>query len=47
MKLVSANVIGVTVMTSLIALIAHLDESGVSTFLIVVPAMLPVYKRCT
>ena len=45
MKLVSANVIGVTVMTSLIALIAHLDGSGVSTFLIVVPAMLPVYKK--
>lgn len=45
MKLVSANVIGVTVMTSLIALIAHLDGSGVSTFLIVVPAMLPIYKK--
>lgn len=45
MKRVSANVIGVTVMTSLIALIAHLDGSGVSTFLIVVPAMLPVYKK--
>ena len=45
MKRVSANVIGLTVMTSLIALIAHLDGSGVSTFLIVVPAMLPVYKK--
>lgn len=45
MKLVGDNVIGVTVMTALIALIGHLDGSGASTFLIVVPAMLPVYKK--
>ena len=36
MKHVGDNVIGVTVMTALI---------GASTFLIVVPAMLPVYKK--
>ncbi|ETP71810.1 H+/citrate symporter [Lachnospiraceae bacterium JC7] len=45
MKLVGDNVIGVTVMTSIIALIGHLDGGGASTFLIVVPAMLPVYKK--
>jgi CitMHS family citrate-Mg2+:H+ or citrate-Ca2+:H+ symporter len=45
MKLVGNNVIGVTVMTAVIALIGHLDGGGASTFCIVVPAMLPVYKR--
>ena len=45
MKFVGDNVIGVTVMTSVIALIGHLDGGGASTFLIVVPAMLPVYKK--
>ena len=45
MKLVGDNVIGVTLMTAVIALIGHLDGGGASTFCIVVPAMLPVYKR--
>ena len=45
MKLVGGNVIGVTVMTCLIALIGHLDGGGASTFCILIPAMLPVYKR--
>lgn len=45
MKLVGDNVIGVTVMTTVIALIGHLDGGGASTFCIVVPAMLPVYKK--
>ncbi|MBR0311703.1 MAG: citrate transporter [Oscillospiraceae bacterium] len=45
MKLVGDNVIGVTVMTTVIALIGHLDGGGASTFCIVVPAMLPVYQR--
>ena len=45
MKLVGDNVIGVTVMTAVIALIGHLDGGGASTFCIVVPAMLPVYKK--
>ena len=45
MKHVGDNVIGVTVMTALITLIGHLDGGGASTFLIVVPAMLPVYKK--
>ncbi len=45
MKLIGNSVVGVTVMTAVIALIGHLDGGGASTFLIVVPAMLPVYKR--
>lgn len=45
MKLVGNSVIGVTVMTTVIALVGHLDGGGASTFCIVVPAMLPVYKR--
>lgn len=45
MKFVGDNVIGVTVMTAIIALIGHLDGGGASTFLIVVPAMLPVYRK--
>ena len=45
MKLIGGNVIGVTVMTCIIALIGHLDGGGASTFCIVVPAMLPVYKK--
>ena len=45
MGLVGDNVIGVCVMTAVIALIGHLDGGGASTFCIVVPAMLPVYKK--
>ena len=45
MKKVGNNVIGVTLMTCLIAIIGHLDGGGASTFLITIPAMLPVYKR--
>ena len=45
MKLVGDNVIGVTVMTAVIALIGHLDGGGASTFCIVIPSMLPVFKK--
>ena len=31
--------------TALLATVCHLDGSGASTFLIVIPAMLPVYER--
>ena len=41
MKKVGNNVIGVALM----AIIGHLDGGGASTFLITIPAMLPVYKR--
>ena len=45
MKLVGDSVEGVCLMTAVIALIGHLDGGGASTFCIVVPAMLPVYKK--
>ena len=45
LKLIGNNVIGVCVMTCIIALIGHLDGGGASTFCIVVPAMLPIYKK--
>ena len=45
MKLVGNSVIGVTLVTAVIALVGHLDGGGASTFCIVIPAMLPVYKR--
>lgn len=39
------NIIAVSVATVLIAAVAHLDGSGASTFLIAIPALLPLYKR--
>lgn len=39
------NVILVSIATVLIATIAQLDGSGASTFLITIPALLPLYKR--
>lgn len=45
MKRVGNNVVGVALMTCIIAVIGHLDGGGASTFLITIPAMLPVYKR--
>lgn len=45
MKLVGSSVIGVAMVTAVIALVGHLDGGGASTFCIVVPAMLPVYKK--
>lgn len=39
------NVIAVTVVTAVIATIAHLDGTTAVTVLITIPAMLPVYKK--
>ena len=44
-KVTRGNVISVTVGTVLIAAIVHLDGAGASTFLITIPALLPLYKR--
>ncbi|MBU8908917.1 CitMHS family transporter [Desertibacillus haloalkaliphilus] len=44
-KLSRGNVIAVAVGTVLVAAIAHLDGSGASTFLITIPALLPLYQR--
>ncbi|MBE5978684.1 MAG: citrate transporter [Paenibacillaceae bacterium] len=45
MKKVGHNVVGVALMTCIIAIIGHLDGGGASTFLITIPAMLPIYKK--
>ena len=45
MTFVGDNVIGVCVVTCIIALVGHLDGGGASTFCIVVPSMLPVFTR--
>ena len=45
MTLVGDNVIGVCVVTAIIAIAGHLDGAGASTFCIVIPAMFPVYIR--
>lgn len=39
------NVTMVCMLTTLIAMVAHLDGSGASTFLITIPAMLPMFKK--
>lgn len=44
-KKVGDNVMGVAIMTCIIAMIGHLDGGGASTFLITIPAMLPIYKK--
>ena len=44
-KIAGNSMIAVTVCTVIIATIAHLDGSSASTALIVVPAMLPIYKK--
>ena len=44
-KFIRNSVIGVCILTAVIALIGHLDGGGASTFCIVIPAMLPIYKR--
>lgn len=45
MTLMGDNVIGVCLVTAIIALAAHLDGAGASTFCILIPAMFPVYMR--
>lgn len=45
MKFVKDNVIGVCIMTAIIAMIGHLDGAGAATFCIVIPAMLPIYRK--
>ncbi|PWA08018.1 citrate transporter [Pueribacillus theae] len=39
------NVVTVSVASVIIAAVAHLDGSGASTFLITIPALLPLYQR--
>ncbi|NHD15694.1 MULTISPECIES: citrate:proton symporter [unclassified Actinopolyspora] len=39
------NVVGVAVVTVLIGVVCHLDGSGATSYLIAIPALLPLYKR--
>lgn len=41
----NGNVYGLMIITVIIAVIAHLDGSGASSFLIAIPALLPIYKQ--
>ncbi len=45
MSLVGESVIGVAMVTAVITLVTHLDCNGSSTFCVLIPAMLPVYRR--
>ena len=45
MTLMGDNVVGVAMITAIIALAGNLDGAGVSAFCIVIPAMFPVYMR--
>ena len=45
LKRAGNNVVAITVATSIIAVIGHLDGATVTTVLITIPALLPIYKR--
>ncbi|TSB46530.1 CitMHS family transporter [Alkalicoccobacillus porphyridii] len=45
LKIVKGDPLKVVIGTLIFAMIAHLDGSGASTFLIVIPALLPLYDR--
>lgn len=44
-KLTRGNIIAVSVGTVLVSVVAQLDGAGATTFLLVVPALLPLYKK--
>ncbi|MGE6630592.1 CitMHS family transporter [Bacillus sp. NPDC077027] len=44
-KVTKGNVVTVAVGTAAIGIIAHLDGAGATTFLLTVPALLPLYKK--
>ena len=43
--LTRGNVVIVAMVTALVAAVVHLDGSGAATFLIIIPAFLPIYRR--
>ena len=45
LKVAKGNPVMVVVGNAILAMVTHLDGSGASTFIITVPAMLPLYKR--
>lgn len=44
-SLTRGNVITVAIVTALVAALVHLDGSGAATFLIIIPALLPLYRQ--
>lgn len=44
-RLTRGNVIAVAVATAVIGMLAHLDGAGATTFLLTIPALLPLYKQ--
>lgn len=44
-SLTRGNVVVVAMVTALVAAVVHLDGSGAATFLIIIPAFLPLYRR--
>jgi citrate-Mg2+:H+ or citrate-Ca2+:H+ symporter, CitMHS family len=45
LRIVGRDPVRITLGTAAIATIAHLDGAGASTFMVTIPAMLPLYKR--
>lgn len=45
LKMVKGDPLKIVVGTAIIAMLAHLDGSGASTFLITIPALLPLYDK--
>ncbi|MCM3570348.1 CitMHS family transporter [Neobacillus mesonae] len=45
LKLVKGDPLKIVIGTAMIAMVTHLDGSGASTFLITIPALLPLYDR--
>ncbi|MBX7536665.1 citrate:proton symporter [Qipengyuania sp. GH1] len=44
-RLTKGNVVLVVIGTALVGMLAHLDGAGATTFLLTIPALLPVYRR--
>ncbi len=44
-RMTAGNVVAVAMMTALLGMVAHLDGAGATTFLLTVPALLPLYRR--
>ncbi|RKR04395.1 CitMHS family citrate-Mg2+:H+ or citrate-Ca2+:H+ symporter [Kushneria sinocarnis] len=44
-RVTRGNVVAVAAMTALVAALVHLDGTGAATFLILIPALIPLYRR--
>lgn len=45
LKIIGKNPVKITIGTAILTMLVHLDGSGASTFLIAIPAMLPLYDK--